>query len=147
MNYSIRLFLVTDWILKTSDVWKKFFRDLQTLLGSGDKSGSLIKFDPRTMETSMLMRNLAVPFGVAVSKDGSYVLVSEYMANRVQRFWLKGDKQNTSEIFLQLLGKPHNIKRNSAGEFWVAFNNRIRSNCFCFQFGERRNKWQSISKH
>ncbi|XP_054820503.1 protein STRICTOSIDINE SYNTHASE-LIKE 11-like [Prosopis cineraria] len=102
-------------------------RDLKTLLGNGDNSGSLIKFDPSTMETSVLLRDLAVPSGVAVSKDGSYVLVSEFMANRVLRFWLKGDKQNTPEIFLQLPGRPDNIKRNSAGEFWVAMNNPIGS--------------------
>ncbi|XP_028753725.1 protein STRICTOSIDINE SYNTHASE-LIKE 11-like [Neltuma alba] len=102
-------------------------RDLPTLLRSGDNSGSLVKFDPCTMETSVLLRDLAVPSGVAVSKDGSYVLVSEFMANRVQRFWLEGDKQNTSEIFLQLPGKPDNIKRNSAGDFWVAVNNQVGS--------------------
>lgn len=68
----------------------------------------------------MLLRDLAVAPGVAVSKNGSYVLVSEFMENRIRRFWLTGDKQNTSEIFSRLPGRPDNIKRNSIGEFWVA---------------------------
>lgn len=70
----------------------------------------------------MLLRDLAVPSGVAVSRDGSFVLVSEFLANRIQRFWLKGPRVNSSDIFLQLAGSPDNIKRNSRGQFWVSVN-------------------------
>lgn len=73
----------------------------------------------------MLLKDLAVASGVAVSKDGSYVLVSEFKGNRIRRLWVKGDKQNTSDTFLELPGRPDNIKRNSAGEFWVAVNSQM----------------------
>lgn len=92
------------------------------MLKSTDCSGSLYKYDPTTNQTSVLLSNLAVAAGVAVSNNGSFVLVSESKAHRIQRFWLTGTKANTSEIFLQLPGRPENIKRNSQNEFWVAMN-------------------------
>lgn len=100
----------------------KFCRDLQKLLNSTDNSGNLFRYDPATNQTLLLLSDLAMATGVAVSNNGSFVLVSEYMANRIQRFWLTGPKANTSAIFLQLPGRPDHIKRNSNNEFWVAMN-------------------------
>ncbi|XP_028763618.1 protein STRICTOSIDINE SYNTHASE-LIKE 11-like [Neltuma alba] len=97
-------------------------KDMQALLSSGDSSGSLLSYDPRTGQTKVLLGNLALPGGVAVSRDSSFLLVTEFLANRVQRFWLTGPGQNRSELFLQLAGRPDNIKRNSGGEFWIAVN-------------------------
>ncbi|KAJ7956541.1 putative Strictosidine synthase family protein [Quillaja saponaria] len=73
----------------------------------------------------VLLRGLSVAAGVAISRDGAFVLVSEFMANRIQRVWVRGPRANTSEIFLPPVAKPDNIKRNSRGEFWVAVNNLL----------------------
>ncbi|XP_004508606.1 protein STRICTOSIDINE SYNTHASE-LIKE 12-like [Cicer arietinum] len=100
-------------------------KDFQTLLNSGDSSGSLLSYDPSTNQTTVLLSNLALPSGVAVSLDGSFVLVSEYLANRIQRVWIKGPRANTSELFMQLPGRPDNIKRNSRGQFWISVNSFI----------------------
>ncbi|KAB1212743.1 Strictosidine synthase 1 [Morella rubra] len=97
--------------------------EIALLIALGDNSGSLYKYDPTTKEVTVLLTGLAEPGGVAVSNDGTFVLVSEFLANRILRVWLKGPKANTSEIFLELQGAPDNIKRNSKGEFWVAVNN------------------------
>lgn len=102
-----------------------FCRDFQALLNSRDSSGRLFRYDPSTNQTTVLLGGLAVASGVAVSRDGSFVLVSEFMANRIQRFWLKGPRANTSDIFLPLAGRPDNIKRNSRGQFWVAVNSYL----------------------
>ncbi|XP_061348793.1 protein STRICTOSIDINE SYNTHASE-LIKE 12-like [Gastrolobium bilobum] len=96
--------------------------DLHKLFNSTDRSGSLFSYDPTTNQISLLLSDLAVAAGVAVSNNGSFVLVSEYMGNRIQRFWLTGPNANTSDVFLQLPGRPNNIKRNSKNEFWVAMN-------------------------
>ncbi|OIW19689.1 hypothetical protein TanjilG_18499 [Lupinus angustifolius] len=100
-------------------------RDYQTMIDKRDSSGSLFKYDPSTNHTTVLLRGLAVASGVAISRDGSFLLVSELVANRVRRFWLKGPRTNQSELFWQLAGRPENIKRNSRGQFWVAVNSYI----------------------
>ncbi|KAK7292091.1 hypothetical protein RIF29_07777 [Crotalaria pallida] len=73
-----------------------------------DRSGRLFRYDPSTNQTTMLLSGLAVASGVAVSRDGSFVLV-ELVANRVTRFWLKGPRANP-ELFWQLAGRSDNIK-------------------------------------
>ena len=73
----------------------------------------------------VLLGSLSVAVGVAISRDGTFVLVAELTANRIRRFWLGGPRANTSEVFMELLGKPGNIKRNERGDFWVAINNAL----------------------
>lgn len=100
-------------------------KDFPTALltgGIGDNSGSLLSYDPSNNQTTVLLRNLTFASGVAVSGDGSFVLVSEYFANRIRRVWLKGPKANSSDLFMLLAGRPDNIKRNSRGQFWIAVN-------------------------
>ncbi|KAK7388810.1 hypothetical protein VNO78_23637 [Psophocarpus tetragonolobus] len=104
------------------------FKDIQTLESSRDQSGTLFSLDPRTNETRVLMRGLAWASGVAVSRDGSFVLVSEYLANRIQRFWVRGPRANSSELFVQLTVRPNNIRINPRGEFWVAVNGVLGPN-------------------
>ena len=60
--------------------------------------------------------------GAAVSRDGSFVLVLEFMANRIQKFWLRGPKANTLELFITFQGKRDNIKTTTNGTFRVAMN-------------------------
>ncbi|KAK9116269.1 hypothetical protein Sjap_015216 [Stephania japonica] len=94
-----------------------------TLASSGDSTGRLMKYDPITGEVTVLLRGLRFANGVALSRDGSYLLVAETSRNRILRYWIEGPRAKTVETFLQLLDAPDNIKRNEAGEFWVALNN------------------------
>ena len=75
-----------------------------------------------TQQVKVLERGLSGAGGVAVSQDGSYVLVSEFIANRIQKFWLTGPKALTSEVLITFPGRPINIRRTLLGEFWVAVN-------------------------
>nr|CAN77945.1 hypothetical protein VITISV_044021 [Vitis vinifera] len=97
-------------------------REFMLAVQTGDMTGRLMKYDPRTQEVTVLLRGLGGAGGVTISKDGSFILVTEFVTNRIQRFWLKGPKANTSELFLKPPGTPDNIKRNVRGEFWVAVN-------------------------
>jgi len=99
-----------------------FCRDFRTLVESGDHSGSLLRYDPSTNQTTVLLSNLAVPTGVAISRDGSFALVSEFLSFKVWKVWLKGPRANSSELFMLLAGRPNNIKRNSRGQFWISGN-------------------------
>ena len=89
----------------------------------GDKTGRLLKYDPRTKKVTLLLRGLSFSNGVALNKDNDFVLVTETTAARVTRYWLRGQKSQTSDTFTQLAGCPDNIQRNTRGEFWVAQNN------------------------
>ncbi|KAA8541132.1 hypothetical protein F0562_025122 [Nyssa sinensis] len=89
---------------------------------SGDTTGRLLKYDPKSREVIVLLRGLSGATGVAVSKDGTFVLVTEFIGCRVRRYWLKGPKANSAEILINLRGNPDNIKRMALGDFWVAVN-------------------------
>ena len=90
---------------------------------TGDKTGRLLKYDPRTKQVTVLLRDLSFSNGVALNKDKDFVLVTETTAAKVTRYWLRGQKSQTSDTFTQLAGGPDNIQRNTHGDFWVAQNN------------------------
>lgn len=81
--------------------------------------GELLAYSPESGVTSMLLDGLQFANGVAVSSDGSFVLVNETGANRIARYWLSGEKSGQSEIFIAgLPGYPDNIVRHGE-HFWV----------------------------
>ncbi|XP_038688091.1 protein STRICTOSIDINE SYNTHASE-LIKE 11-like [Tripterygium wilfordii] len=94
-------------------------RNVEQAVLANDSTGRLLKYDPRTNQVTTLLRNLSGPGGVAVSKTGSFVLVSEFIANRTQKFWLTGPRANTAEVFVRHV-RPDNIKRTLRGDFWIA---------------------------
>ena len=87
-------------------------------------NGRLLVYDPVTQKTTTLLKDLYFANGVALSSDESFVLVSETFMYRIQKYWLKGDKAGTSEIFIENLpGFPDNVFSNEKGIFWVALFN------------------------
>ncbi|KAI3505607.1 hypothetical protein L1887_27740 [Cichorium endivia] len=91
-----------------------------------DPTGRLLKYDPRTQRVTILLSGLSGGGGPAVSSDRKYVLVPEYMKNKIQRHWLQGPKKDTNEVFLTDCGSPKNIKRAANdGEFWVAVEKQM----------------------
>ncbi|XP_056158312.1 protein STRICTOSIDINE SYNTHASE-LIKE 10-like [Syzygium oleosum] len=89
---------------------------------SGNRTGRLMKYDKSSKGLKVLLRGLAFPNGVALSKDGLFLLVAESATGRILRLWLKGPNAGKFDIFADLPGYPDNIKRNSRGEFWVALH-------------------------
>ncbi len=84
-------------------------------------NGRLLAYDFDTGETKVLMRDLYFANGVAVGPDDAYVLVNETGEYRIRRYWLKGDKAGTSDIFADNLpGFPDNLSYNGRDRFWVA---------------------------
>lgn len=83
--------------------------------------GRLLKYDPKTKTTSTLLKDLYFANGVALSKNEEFLLVNETYRYRITRFWLKGPKKGTSDIFIDnLAGFPDNISRGSDGNFYLA---------------------------
>ncbi|XP_058740175.1 protein STRICTOSIDINE SYNTHASE-LIKE 2-like [Vicia villosa] len=94
-------------------------RSYVSLILSGDKSGRLIKYEPKSEKVTVLLNNLTFPNGVALSKDGNYILIVETTSCRVLRYWLQTSKAGTLEVFANLPGFGDNIKRSPRGGFWV----------------------------
>ena len=60
--------------------------------------------------------------GLALSKDESFLLLSKTSKYRTLKYWLKGDRVGTSEIFMGILaGFPNKISRRDNGYFWIDF--------------------------
>ncbi|KAJ6700105.1 PROTEIN STRICTOSIDINE SYNTHASE-LIKE 2 [Salix purpurea] len=91
---------------------------------SGDRSGRLMKYDPASKQVEVLVSNLAFPNGVALSKDGSSILLAETTSCRILRYWIKTSKAGTLEVFAQLRGFPDNIKRSPRGGYWVGIHSK-----------------------
>lgn len=85
-------------------------------------SGRLMAYVPGTGKTFLALSGLQFANGVAVSGDGSFVIVAETGAYRLTRFWIKGDKAGTSDVFFDNLpGLPDNVTWSKEREvFWVA---------------------------
>jgi sugar lactone lactonase YvrE len=84
-------------------------------------NGRFLRYDPESGQTEVLLRDLYFANGVALSQDEDFVLVNETYRYRIQRYWLKGSKAGTSDIFMENLpGFPDNITSNRRGTFWLA---------------------------
>ena len=88
----------------------------------GRPTGRLFSYNPKTRKVTMHgTGKLGFANGVALHPEGDYVLVNETMRYRIKRYWLKGEKAGTWDIFIENLpGFPDNISYNGKGMFWVA---------------------------
>lgn len=83
--------------------------------------GRLLRHDPASGHTEVLLDGLYFANGVALSKAEDFVLVNETYRYRISRYWLSGDKAGQHDIFIDNLpGLPDNLQGDRAGTFWVA---------------------------
>jgi len=84
-------------------------------------NGRLLEYNVTTQQTRVLLSGLHFANGVAVGPDDAYVLVNETGAYRILRYWLKGEKAGTHDVFIDNLpGFPDNLSYNNRDRFWVA---------------------------
>ncbi|CAM6007175.1 unnamed protein product [Sphagnum balticum] len=88
----------------------------------GDNTGRFIKYDPVTKETTTLIKDLRFSNGVAVSRDGTFVLICDARNGRLVQYWLQGEKAGMHHTFVILPGWPDNVRCNEEGDFWVALH-------------------------
>ncbi|MCB1034455.1 MAG: SMP-30/gluconolactonase/LRE family protein, partial [Acidobacteria bacterium] len=83
--------------------------------------GRLLAYDPASRKVRVLLDGLYFANGVALSRDEDFVLVNETYRYRILRYWLKGPRAGTSEVFAEALpGFPDGVSANRQGTFWVA---------------------------
>ncbi|CAN0926995.1 Protein STRICTOSIDINE SYNTHASE-LIKE 12 [Linum grandiflorum] len=111
---------ITGNIYFTDSSTKYQIRNITVAVNSNDTTGRLMQYNINTKQVTVLQRNLGYPSGVAVSADGSFLLVSETSINKTTRYWLRGPMANTTEPFLARIVQPDNIKRTAVGDFWIA---------------------------
>ncbi|CAA7039078.1 unnamed protein product [Microthlaspi erraticum] len=90
----------------------------------GEKTGRAIRYDKKTKKAKVVMDHLHFPNGLALSKDGSFVLSCEVPTQFVHRYWAKGPKAGTRDIFAKLPGYADNIRRTETWDFWVALHSK-----------------------
>ena len=86
-------------------------------------SGRLLRYDPATKTAKVVLDNLFYANGVALAADDSFVLVAEFLAFRITRYWVKGEREGTHDVFVDgLPGYPDNITRTPDGRFLVGLS-------------------------
>ena len=84
--------------------------------------GNVYAFDPALGSLRRLMTGINYANGVAVSEDGSFLLLAETGHYRILKYWLTGEAKGSTEILIDNLpGFPDNIKNGLNGRFWVGF--------------------------
>ncbi|KAK6146317.1 hypothetical protein DH2020_020186 [Rehmannia glutinosa] len=92
------------------------------ILLEGEATGRLLRYDPPTKTTHVVLNGLAFPNGVQLSKDQSFLLYTETTNCRIMKYFLKGPKSGTTETVANLPGFPDNIRITEKGDFWVAID-------------------------
>lgn len=88
---------------------------------SGDKTGRLLAYDPKTKKTSIILDNIWYANGVTLAHDEESVFVVETTGFRVIQYWLKGPRQGESDTLVDKLpGFPDGITKSSDGNYWLA---------------------------
>ncbi|KAL0349329.1 UNVERIFIED_CONTAM: protein STRICTOSIDINE SYNTHASE-LIKE 13 [Sesamum angustifolium] len=92
------------------------------ILLEGEATGRLLRYDPPTRTTHVVMEGLAFPNGVQLSKDQSFLLLTETTNCRIMKHFLEGPQTGKTEVVADLPGFPDNVRINEKGEFWVAID-------------------------
>ncbi len=83
-------------------------------------NGRILKYDPATSKTTVVVDGYSFTNGLALAKDESYFLFAETGTYSVHKYWLKGAKAGKVEALLtNLPGFPDNINDNPDGTFWL----------------------------
>ncbi|KAG6547168.1 hypothetical protein Mapa_011420 [Marchantia paleacea] len=95
------------------------------LVQESDQTGRVLKYEPETGKTTVLLKDFKYPNGIALSDDASFLLIASTTTNRIFKYWLKGQRAATTEEFARLPGYGDNVRATDDGKFfWVALHSR-----------------------
>jgi len=122
MLFTDDLDIASDGTIWFSDASQRFDQHNYMLdFLEGQSTGRLLSYEPATQRTTVHLENMQFANGVALGPDEAYLLVNETYAARIYRYWIKGPKKGTKEVFIEgLPGYPDNLSYNGRDTFWVA---------------------------
>ncbi|KAL8549993.1 hypothetical protein ACS0TY_008715 [Phlomoides rotata] len=87
----------------------------------GRPYGRLLRYDPSTKQTQVLLKDLYIANGVAVSADHTFVIVCETPMRRCNKYYIQGPRKGSTDVFVENLpGLPDNIRYDGQGLYWIA---------------------------
>ncbi len=112
-----------DGMIYFSDASSKFgpkLHAMDDILEHGGH-GRLLRYDPGSGKTTVLLAGLQFGNGVALAPDDSFVLINQTGSYNILRYWLKGRKTGSFDMFFDNLpGIPDGITGDERGIFWLA---------------------------
>ncbi|RAL48307.1 hypothetical protein DM860_005731 [Cuscuta australis] len=88
----------------------------------GESTGRILRYDPPTGETHVVLEGLAFPNGIQLSRDESSIIFTETTNCRVMKVWVEGEREGRMEVVANLPGFPDNVRGNGRGQYWVAID-------------------------
>ncbi|XP_073363197.1 protein STRICTOSIDINE SYNTHASE-LIKE 10-like [Aegilops tauschii subsp. strangulata] len=89
---------------------------------TGDSTGRLMRYDPRTGKVIVLKAGITYPNGLAISADRTHLVISSTGPCKLLRYWTKGPKTGSIELLTDLPGYPDNVSPDKRGGYWVAIH-------------------------
>lgn len=84
-------------------------------------TGRVVEYDPATGRTAVIAAGLVFPNGLAITHDGSGLLVNEMGNYRVLRIERDGVARGAiTPVVTDLPGFPDNLTRGQDGRYWIA---------------------------
>ncbi|KAL6125583.1 hypothetical protein ACLB2K_073639 [Fragaria x ananassa] len=93
-------------------------------VSTGDKTGRLMLYDPSTKNVTVLLHGLAFANGVALSKDGDFVLVTQTTAKNILSAGRgKAVKLDAQGNFLDVVDglNPVSHVEQHHGNLWIGY--------------------------
>jgi sugar lactone lactonase YvrE len=113
---------VTGEVYFTDSSMKYSRAQHERVTATGDSTGRLMKYDPKTDHVTVLQSGITYPNGLAISTDRTHLVVALTGPCKLMRYWITGPKVGTSEILADLPGYPDNVRPDGRGGFWVALH-------------------------
>ncbi len=82
-------------------------------------TGRVLKYDPKTRKSEVLMDDVAFANGIVLSEKEDYFLAAECSTGKVFKYHLSGKNKGKSELLMQLPGMIDNLTRNGKGGYLV----------------------------
>lgn len=107
-----------DGLIYFTDVSTKYpFETFMRDTLEGRPNGRIVVYNPATQSSRVVVDGLYFPNGIALSRDGSFLLITETLKARISKFYLKGDQEGDTETVNDSLpGFPDNIHWNAKGD-------------------------------